>query len=75
MAKKLVIDSGRETMTIEPLNMFRCVHVSLKDNNLNEWNDFMWDTQNMQDIIDFLTLQLKRSKRTGRKCNQRHNNH
>jgi len=60
--KNLIIKSGIETITIEPLNTFRCVEFSIKDTNLNEWNNITFDTQNLEDVIKFFTLQLKRSK-------------
>mgnify|MGYP007082053051 CR=1 FL=1 len=60
--KKLLIKSFNETMIIEPINNFNCVHFHLKDTNLNEWNDFILDTAHINQIISFLNLQLKRAK-------------
>lgn len=63
MNKKLVITSLDEEMIIEPLDTFKCVSFSLKDRNDHEWNDFILDTENMKQIIDFLKIQLKKSKK------------
>ena len=59
--KSLKIHSCSETMTIEPIDSFRTVSIHLKNGD-KEWNNFIIDTENMQQIIDHLVLQLKRSK-------------
>jgi hypothetical protein len=72
--KNLIINSLSDKMIIEPLDTFKCVHFSLKDNNLNEWNDFILDINDIQKIVKFLTLQIKKSKTKKDFNKQRFNN-
>jgi hypothetical protein len=67
-AKKFKVYSYNDTITFKPLNMFRCVTVEI-----NGKCEIYLDIQNIQELISFLELQLRKRKRIGNKYMQRFN--